>query len=58
VLERASVVLPGCTFSAFPMNSPGFTSVSNAAGKLEFRFTVPDNTAFKRQKDLVRILVR
>ncbi|MEO5721702.1 MAG: choice-of-anchor D domain-containing protein, partial [Chthoniobacterales bacterium] len=35
-------------FNPFPMNAPGFTTVINGAGKLEFRFTVPDNAAFFR----------
>ena len=35
-------------FTAFPMNSAGFTTIINAAGKLEFQFTVPDNAAFFR----------
>ena len=35
-------------FLDFPMNGAGFTTVINAAGKLEFQFTVPDNAAFFR----------
>jgi len=35
-------------FNPFPMNAPGFTTVINGAGELEFQFTVPDNAAFFR----------
>ncbi len=35
-------------FIDFPMNGVGMTTVINAAGKLEFQFTVPDNAAFFR----------
>jgi hypothetical protein len=35
-------------FSELPMNGPGTSTVINAQGKLEFGFTVPDNTAFFR----------
>ncbi len=35
-------------FLAFPMNGPGTATTINAAGKLEFEFTSPDNAAFFR----------
>jgi len=46
-LEKSTTLLPG-SFNPFPMNTPGFTTTINGAGKLEFRFTVPDNAAFFR----------
>ena len=35
-------------FTAFPMNTVGTNTTINAAGKLEFEFTSPDNAAFFR----------
>jgi hypothetical protein len=35
-------------FVAFPMNTAGTNATINAAGKLEFEFTSPDNAAFFR----------
>ncbi len=35
-------------FAAFPMNTVGTNTTINAAGKLEFEFTSPDNAAFFR----------
>src|SRR5262249_21506861 len=45
VQKATNVALP---FLDFPMNGPGSSTVINGAGKLEFRFTSPDNAAFFR----------
>ena len=44
-VEKSTTLLPG-SFNLFPMNTPGFTTTINGAGKLEFQFTVPDDAAF------------
>ncbi len=46
-VQKSTTLLPG-SFIPLPMNSPGFTTVINAVGQMEFRFTVPDNAAFFR----------
>ena len=45
--QKSTTLLPG-SFNPFPMNTPGFTTTINGAGKLEFQFTVPDRAAFFR----------
>ena len=45
VKETTNLLL---SFADFPMNAPGTDTFINAQGKLEFEFTVPDNTAFFR----------
>ena len=46
-VQKSTTLLPG-SFTLFPMNTPGFTTTINGAGRLEFQFTVPDNAAFFR----------
>ena len=45
VQKTTNLALP---FLDFPMNGPGSSTLINAAGKLEFQFSSPDNAAFFR----------
>ena len=45
IKKAANLSLP---FANFPMNATGSSTVVNAQGQLEFRFSVPDNAAFFR----------
>ena len=45
---QRSADLATAPFADFPLNTPGTTTSINAAGKLEFQFTVPNGAAFFR----------